>query len=75
MPLHLKAIPNKLEDARAAKGLSRLALARKADVQDQTLANAESGRPIRPSTAKTIADALGFEVFDLFERITEEEGK
>lgn len=54
-----------LERARINKGHSIKGLARQVQVHEQTIRRIENGLPVRPESAKPVADYFGVKVTDL----------
>lgn len=70
--LAIKSKPNELERMRILAGYSQRGLSCKAGVNPATLNQAErKAKPVRPRTARAIADALGVEISALFDIVKE----
>lgn len=66
--------PKRITAARLLAGYSLAAMGEKSGVSASTIFKLEQkAKKVRPSTAKSIADAIGVPVEDLFEIVEEEE--
>lgn len=71
----VKVTTRRVGKERALRGWSQLDLSQKSGVNRSTVCMMEKGNPVRPETAKRIADTLGMTVADLFEITDVREGK